>query len=107
MPPIPKNRPRQKTYLRAWRKFRKLSQEKASGLIGNDRSTLSKIEAGKVPYDQILLEAAADAYGCTPADLLMRDPASIPSVIFDEISKLPKEHQTHVMEIVGTFKKTG
>lgn len=43
-------------------------------MIGVDRSMLSKIETGKMNYNQQFLEAAADAYNCSPVDILMRDP---------------------------------
>lgn len=35
---------------------------------------LGRIEKGEQPYNQDLLEALAEIYGCTVADLLMRDP---------------------------------
>lgn len=35
---------------------------------------LGRIERGDSPYNQDLLEALADLYGCSVADLLMRDP---------------------------------
>lgn len=75
MPPVPKPRPRQTTYLRAWRDSKGLSQEAAAALIGTDRSTVSRVERGKSPYDQLFLEGAAKAYGCEPHDLIMRHPA--------------------------------
>lgn len=43
-------------------------------MIGIDRTNLSKIERQQVPYNQALLERAAEAYHCEPADLIMRDP---------------------------------
>lgn len=42
---------------------------------------LGRIERGDQPYNQDLLEALADLYGCTEADLLMRDP-SAPNAIW-------------------------
>lgn len=36
---------------------------------------LGRIERGDQPYNQDLLEALADLYGCTVADLLIRDPS--------------------------------
>lgn len=37
---------------------------------------LGRIERGDSPYNQDLLEALADLYGCSVADLLMRDPSN-------------------------------
>lgn len=36
---------------------------------------LGRIERGDQPYNQDLLEALADLYGCSVADLLIRDPS--------------------------------
>lgn len=75
MPPVPKpKRSRRPTYLRQWRKFRSLSLDKASEMIGMSRENLGRIEKGEVPYNQDVLEPLADAYECEVADLLMRDP---------------------------------
>lgn len=75
MPSVRKPRPRlRRTYLREWRDYRGLTQEQACERIDIERSTLSRIERGEVPYSQGLLEAAAIAYGCEPWDLLHVNP---------------------------------
>jgi transcriptional regulator with XRE-family HTH domain len=61
-------------HLRAWRKYRELTQEQLAERIGIARSYLTKIERGDRRYDQPFLEAAADALRCSPADLITRDP---------------------------------
>jgi transcriptional regulator with XRE-family HTH domain len=68
-----------------------------------DRSNLSKIERGKVPYDQALLEAAAEAYQCEPADLIMRDPKSPIWSLMDTIRKLPENKQREVVGMLRGF----
>lgn len=62
------------TYLRQWRKYRGYSLERSAEMIGVTHGLLSKIERAKKPYNQAFLEAAADAYGCEPSDLLEIDP---------------------------------
>jgi transcriptional regulator with XRE-family HTH domain len=103
MAPIPKPRPKQKTFLRAWREYRGLSQEAAASRIGIDRTTLSKIERGKVPYDQALLERAADAYSCQPADILMRNPSSPIWTLLDVVRDLPEFQQKQIIGIIKGF----
>lgn len=61
-------------FIRAWRKHRHLTQEQLAERIGMDRSYLSQIESGKRRYDQVFLEAAAEALRTDPASLIMRDP---------------------------------
>lgn len=75
MAPVTKNRPvLGPHYLGAWRKKAGLTQEAAAHALDMDRGNLSKIENGKVPYSQGLIEAAAALYGVTPADIIGTDP---------------------------------
>lgn len=75
MPPVRKP-PRQlrKHYLKQWREYRGLTQEQAAERIGWDRSSLARVESQRTPYNQGLLEAAAEAYNCEAWDLLNRNP---------------------------------
>lgn len=103
MPGVPKPRPKYVTFLRHWRKHRNLTQEAAASRIGIDRTTLGKIERARVPYDQALLECAADAYSCEPADLLMRDPKSPIWTLLDTVRKLPSDQQKQIAGIIKGF----
>lgn len=107
MAPVPKARPKGRTFLRAWRVHRGLTQEQAAARVDRDRTTLSKIERGKVPYDQALLEGLAEAYRCEPADLIMRDPKSPIWSILDALRELTPEQQDQIAQIVSTFNKAG
>lgn len=103
MPAVPKPRPKRATFLRHWRKHRILTQEAAADRIGIDRTVLSKIERGIVPYDQALLERAADAYRCEPADLLMRDPDSPIWALLDTVRKLPEPEQKKIAGMIKGY----
>lgn len=103
MAPVPKPRPRRPTFLRQWRLFRGLTQEKAASRLDMDRTNLSKIERGLVPYDQALLERAAEAYQCEPADLIMRDPKSPIWELLDTVRQLPEMQQKQLSRIVEGF----
>ncbi len=84
MPSVKKpSRVRHPTYIKAWREFRNLTQDRAADRIGISRENYGRIEAGKVPYNQDFLEVCASAFNCTVADLLERDP-----VLDTEIDKL-------------------
>lgn len=54
--------------------FRDLTQEQAAERLDMDRSNLSRVERGAIPYSQGFLEAAAEAYMCEPWDLLNVNP---------------------------------
>jgi transcriptional regulator with XRE-family HTH domain len=65
---------RRLTYIKAWRKYRDLTQEQLAERLETSGATISRVENGKSPYDQGLLEALAEALQCEPADLLARPP---------------------------------
>ena len=99
------------TFIKSWRKYRNLSQdrlvERVSERVENfSKSSLSRIENSKQPYSQDILEALAWALNCEPEDLLMRDPESEVWSIMDTLKKLPPNEQAQVRRIVDTFRKS-
>lgn len=110
MPPVhkPKHH-RLPHFLRQWRKKAGLSQEAAADRVGIDRTTLSKIESGKVPYNQDLLERLAFAYGCEPADLIAINPTMWdgPRLIYDKLRAADKETQGRVAAVIEALLKAG
>lgn len=114
MPPMPPKRlmkpQRRRTFLKEWREHRGYNQEQAAEMIGMDRSNLSRIERGQVPYSQALLEAAADAYRCEPVDLLIRNPliSDAPWTVYDTLRKADPATQIAIERAVAGFLgKTG
>jgi transcriptional regulator with XRE-family HTH domain len=110
MPPI--KRPahhRRRTFLLEWREYRELTQEDAADRVGVDRTTLGRIEAGKLPYNQDFLEKLAFAYMCEPTDLLsvnprFRDP---PTLIYEKLRAAPREMQDRAVAIIDAMLKAG
>jgi transcriptional regulator with XRE-family HTH domain len=49
-------------FLRQWRKFRGYTLEQAAERVGMTHQNLGKIERGKVPYNEMLLDLLADIY---------------------------------------------
>lgn len=70
-------------------------------------ATLSRIENGKSPYNQRQLEAIAEAIGCQPADLIMRDPSSKDAswALSMEIAALPDEKRKAIFIVLESMKK--
>lgn len=83
------------TYLRQWRKHLHLTQAQVTDRLGHlddpllptTAASLSRIENGRQPYSQRILEALADLYGITPGDLLGRDPAK-EGRIYDLVARM-------------------
>lgn len=61
-------------YIKEWRKFRGLTQERLADRVDMSTSSISQLENGKQDYTQGTLEALAEALQCTPGDLLIRNP---------------------------------
>lgn len=102
---------RKATYMRAWRKaggaMRKPGGFTLEDMVGRlaelgvetTAATLSRIETGKVPYNQDLLEAYAEALDVTVADLTENNPDIPPAKIYDFLRKL-NEQQAQQAEAV-------
>lgn len=58
------------TSIKAWRKYRRMTQEDLAARLGMTPGNLSKLERGRIPYGQMTLELAAEALQCDEADLL-------------------------------------
>ena len=76
MPPRvgnPKNRG--KHFIKEWRLFRGLTQQKLADRLKTTKANISAVEVRKQNYTQDFLEACADALGTDPGSLIMRDPS--------------------------------
>lgn len=61
-------------FIREWRKFRGLTQQRLAERVDMAVPSISQLETGKQGYSQDTLERLADALNCQPGELLMRDP---------------------------------
>ena len=109
------------TYIRQWREYRGLSQDRLVDRLGEDpetgeafltKTSLSRIELGKQPYSQRILERLADALDCKPGNLLDVNPLveSAPWSLWEAVRRLSKERLNDVAKIVEAFQqppKTG
>jgi transcriptional regulator with XRE-family HTH domain len=100
------NMAKRRWYLKEWRKHRGYTQERLAEMLETSKGYVSDLERGNRPYNQDLLERAADALMCDPADLLMRDPSQ-PEGIWSIWDTLKPKEQEQVVEIAKTIKRTG
>lgn len=100
---------RAKHYLRQWRDFRELTQDQAADRAEIDRSSLSKIERGEVPYNQDLLERLSLAYGCDPSDLLDIDPLKPdpPRLVYNRLREAPPAIQERALAVLDALLRAG
>lgn len=94
------------TYIRAWRRHRGLTIDQVREHLWHlhevklTRTSLSRIELGKQPYSQPILEALADVLETEPASLLMRDPLQAESMwsIWDRIAQPKKSDALRILD---------
>ena len=94
------------TFIRQWREARGLTLEQLAERIGTTHASLSRIERGKQPYTQPMLEAIADALGTDAASLIMRDPLDAEGIwsVWDQAE--PGERRM-IVDLARTVIKTG
>jgi len=65
----------ERTFIREWREHRGISQIDLAKRVQMDRGNLSKLEAGKHPYNQRILEPIARELDVTVDTLITRRPS--------------------------------
>ncbi len=96
----------QKTFMREWREHKGRTLEEAAEVAGITHASLSRIERGKQPYSQAILEALADYYGTNAASLLMRNPQD-PEGIWTVWDQAKPGERRQIVEIARALIKTG
>lgn len=86
-------------FLHAWRKHRKISQEKLGAAIGKTQGFISQLETGSTDYTGSHLEGLAAALDCTPVDLLRHDPRTGESP-YTLLERLDASERTRVINIL-------
>lgn len=94
------------TFIRQWREHRGLTQEALAERVGTTHATLSRLERGKHPYGQELLERIADALRTDVASLLMRDPSDS-EALWSIWEHAEAGERRMIIEIAKTVTKTG
>lgn len=111
-------------FLRAWREHKGLTLEEVAervGLLGEARrgeaaglnaptsmthASLSRIERGLQPYNQVLLELLAEIYQTDVSSLLNRNPLD-PEGIWSIWDGLSPTQRVQLVEIGKTIQRTG
>jgi transcriptional regulator with XRE-family HTH domain len=108
-------------FFRQWRKARGLTLEQAADRIERaseargeagwpgrpismTHATLSRIERGRLPYSQGLLELLAEVYRIDRASLIMRDPSEAEGIwsIWEQLKPLERVQAVAVLKALRT-----
>lgn len=110
-------------FLKQWRQHAGLSQQAAcdAGIalvedrlaaegeevdlkrLGLTQGNLARIENGKTPYNQRLLEILAEVYRTDVASLIIRDPSD-PDGIWSIYDNIPKAQRPVALKVLSGFK---
>lgn len=71
---VPMKGQRQRILLKEWRKYRNLTQERLAERAGVTQGLISQLENNHTDWTGDVLARLAEALGCEPADLLVRNP---------------------------------
>lgn len=98
---------RRKTYLRQWRKMKPgRTLEQVAAELHMTQPQLGRIERGEQPYNQDLLEALAEIYGCEPDELIWRDPTKEGDVV-DMVKRLDDKRQAQIAAFIRATEEPG
>lgn len=94
-------------HLKAWREYRRLSQEQLGERVGTTASVISLLETGERGLSAKWLRRFAPALGITPGLLLDHDPNDLPTSILDAWAGVPEENREQALRVLETFRKAG
>jgi transcriptional regulator with XRE-family HTH domain len=94
------------TFIRDWRKHRKLTLERLADRIGVSTGALSQLERGDVGYTQPMLEALAEALSCEPVDLLTYSPKAAEE-LRNVWASIPVENREQALKVLSAFRRSG
>lgn len=100
---------REKTanHLKAWRKFRKLTQEQLAFAIEppTTKQVIQAIETGERGLSDKWLRRLAPALGTTPGFLLDHAPDELPTEFLDVLDRIPADQRDQALAVLKTFAK--
>lgn len=94
-------------HLKAWRLFRKKTQEQLAEIVGTTQHQIAFLENGDRALSAKWLRRLAPALDTTPGMLLDHDPASLDNDIIDIWAHADTREKRQLSEIAKTILRTG
>lgn len=94
-------------YLRAWRSFRKMTQEQLAEKVGTTQHQIAFLENGDRGLSAKWLRRLAPVLDTTPGMLLDHDPAELDNDIIDIWAHAGAREKRQLSEIARTIVRTG
>lgn len=92
-------------HLRAWREFRKLTQEQLAERVGTTKGVISHLETEKRDLSLKWLLKLAPALNTKPGFLIDHDPSELDSDILEIWADVPEANRSQVRAIIKTFRR--
>tara|TARA_Y100000310_G_scaffold182419_1_gene182519 strand:+ start:1327 stop:1755 length:429 start_codon:yes stop_codon:yes gene_type:complete len=93
----------QPTLIRLWRKHRNLTQERLAERVTLSVASISRLENGKQPYTQPVLEELANALDCEAPDLIARKPGEPNDEVQRLLERMDSVQKKQAVQILQTF----
>lgn len=96
-----------KNHLRAWREFRKMSQDDLAQRLDTAKGVISLLENGKRPLSDKWLRRLAEVLETQPGHILDLDPAQLDNDIVDIWTRIPERDRARAARVLREFTRTG
>lgn len=95
-------------HLRAWRKFRLMTQQELADALGTAKSVISDLERGVVQLNDKWLRRLAPVLETQPGHILDYDPEELDTDIIDIWSRIDIDQRDQAAAVLRTFtRRTG
>jgi transcriptional regulator with XRE-family HTH domain len=94
-------------FLKAWREFRKLTQQDLADLVDTNANMIGYLESGERGLSAKWLRRLAPALDTTPGMLLDHDPRELDSDVIDIWAHADRRQKSQISEIAKTIVRTG
>ena len=92
-------------YLKEWRKFRRMTQDKLAEAVDTSKSVISDLERGNLQLSPKWLRKLAPVLGTQPGHILDHDPNNLDTDIIDIWTRI--EDKAQAMKVLQSFVKDG
>jgi transcriptional regulator with XRE-family HTH domain len=93
-------------HLRAWREFRRLSQQQLGEAVGTAGNVIGALESGERGLSDKWLRKLAPALGTTPGFLLDYHPEDIDGELLNAVRDLPEERRKDALTMLRVLTGT-
>jgi transcriptional regulator with XRE-family HTH domain len=91
--------------LRAWREFRRMTQEELAEKVGTTAAVISLLESGHRQLSLKWLQRFAPALRTTPGFILDHQPEDLPTDVLDTWGAIPEAQKPQALEVLKAFVK--